>query len=304
MHRHWRHSAACHRIGAAKQERRDCASVLTARRALSAILCAIITMMETATLWQQILATPGDEELKTRYIQALAEAGDPRVEVFRLAEQLRRFPGYYVQHEELSRRYESSLAPWRDDLAASAAHWQAEITFVEGWPGQITIAAADFLRYAAEIIAAIPVRHLNLTAVNDATGVFNVAPFEQIASLDGSRQPWSTEAIEALASSVHLSSLRWLDLSRTGITEGEVAILAASPHLRGLAHLDLQHNPSRDPVDAAEGCGVDGFSGYIVPESIYLPDFGRELEARYGRIPWLHALAYYMETHPPSRYRF
>jgi hypothetical protein len=80
-------------------------------------------------------------------------------------------------------------------------------------------------------------------------------------------------------------------------------ILAPSPQLRELAHLDIRDNLCRDPVDAAAGYGVDGISGFMVPASIYLPDFGRDLEARYGRIDWLHALSRFMEKHPPNRHQ-
>jgi hypothetical protein len=82
-----------------------------------------------------------------------------------------------------------------------------------------------------------------------------------------------------------------------------VEILAAAASLRDVEHLDLTNNPTRDPVDAAAGAGWDEM-GRIVPESIWLPDFGRELEARHGKIKWLHALDHFLEGHPPNRYRF
>ena len=69
--------------------------------------------MAQSTLWQQILTAPGDENLKSRYIQALKRAGDRKAEIFRLAAELQKFPPYYVQHEALARQYESSLEDWR-----------------------------------------------------------------------------------------------------------------------------------------------------------------------------------------------
>jgi len=39
-------------------------------------------------------------------------------------------------------------------------------------------------------------------------------------------------------------------------------------------------------------------------ETIFLPEFGKELEARYGKIGWLHSLWNFLEKHPPYRYRF
>jgi hypothetical protein len=258
--------------------------------------------MDLSTLWQQIIAAPGDENLKGQFVQALVQAGDPRAEIFRLAAELKRFPVYYVQHDQLARQYATNLELWQADFASAAGKWRAEVNFVQGWPIEITIAAGNFCRNAAEIVATLPLRHLNLKAVQEAPEVFAVAPMGQIVSLESRRQPWSREAIHGLAHSQQLRALQWLDLSETGITDADVEILAASPALKDRAYLDLRNNPCRDPVDAAEGYGVDGVSGKIVNESIWLPAFGRELEARYGPIGWLHSLERFLERHPPDRY--
>lgn len=260
--------------------------------------------MNPSTLWQQILAAPGDKDLKAQYVRALERTKDPRAEVFRRAESVLRFPIYYVQHDEMVRLYECSLSDWRAEVDTTSAPWRAEVHFVSGWPIEITLDAADFCRHAADIVATLPIRHLNLRAVEEAPEVFSVAGFGQMASLSGWGHSWSDSAVTALANSPHLGSLRWVDLSETGITDAEVEILAASPHLREVVYLNLGDNPCRDPADAAAGCGVDGVTGQIVPESIWLPDFGRELEARYGRIEWLHSLDNYLERHPPGRYIF
>ena len=45
-------------------------------------------------------------------------------------------------------------------------------------------------------------------------------------------------------------------------------------------------------------------SGRIVPESIHLPEFGAQLEARFGKIRWLNPLWNYGNDYPPSRYSF
>jgi Leucine-rich repeat (LRR) protein len=125
----------------------------------------------------------------------------------------------------------------------------------------------------------------------------------QIASIDGSKHPWSGEPIKALAASAQLADLRWLDLSRSDISDADVEILAASPNLRKLEHIDFTRNECRNPVDAAAGYGSDE-NGRIVWESVHLTEFGRELEERYGRIEWLRALENFMEKHPPRRYLF
>jgi Leucine-rich repeat (LRR) protein len=134
--------------------------------------------------------------------------------------------------------------------------------------------------------------------------VFEVPQLSQIASLDGSKQIWSDDAIRALANSSELHALRWLDLSHGGITETQVEILAASPSLRNVEMIDLSENPTRNPVDGSAGAGWDWMSGKIEFDSIALPQFGVELEHRYGEITWLHALRKFLEAYPPSRYSF
>ena len=81
-------------------------------------------------------------------------------------------------------------------------------------------------------------------------------------------------------------------------------ILAASPALKAVEYLNLENNPTRDPVDAAAGYGTDWRTNRIVPESIGVPAFGAELEARHGKIRWLNGLWNFFEDYPPSRYSF
>ena len=204
----------------------------------------------------------------------------------------------------LKPRLDALLARWRADFSPRTNAWPGEIQFVIGWPIELTIKAADFARNAAEIVATLPVRHLNLKDISEFSGVFDVPQFGQIASLDGSKQAWSDDAIRALAGSPRLGALRWLDLSRGEITEAQVEILAASSALKDLEMLDLSNNPTRDPVDGSAGSDRDWMTGQVVLESVYLPEFGTELEARHGKITWLHALWNFLEDYPPSRYHF
>ena len=238
--------------------------------------------MSPSELWQRILAAPADPELKTQYVEALTQAGDPHAEIFTLATEYKRLrSGSYIDAAKaLKPRLDALLATWRAEFAPRADAWPGEIQFVIGWPIELTITAGAFAHNAAEIVAAAPVRHLNLTAVSELPAVFDVPQFDQIVSLDGSRQTWSDDAVRALANSAHTGALRWLDLSRGGITEAQVEMLAASSALRGVQMLDLSNNPARDPVDASAGSGVYWETNRIIPDSVFLPDYGTELEAR------------------------
>jgi hypothetical protein len=262
--------------------------------------------MNADDLWQMILAAPADADLKTQYVQALTQAGDWHADLFSLAAEYKRLrSGSYIDAAQaLKPRLDGLIADWRAGLSSRSGAWPGEIEFVVGWPIELKIKAANFARHAAEIVDTLPVRHLNLEDISELPGVFEVPQLRQIASLDGSGQIWSDDAIRALARSSDLRALRWLDLSHGGITETQVEILAAAPSLKQVAMIDLSDNPTRDPVDGAAGAGWDWLSGKIEFDSIALPEFGVELERQHGKITWLHALQTFLEAYPPSRYSF
>lgn len=262
-------------------------------------------------MWTRILAAPADADLKARYVAALVAENDWRGELYTLCgeyDQVRvagyTDPAAANKAQEIKARLDSLFARMRDDFAPLSATWGGMIHFIGGWPIEITIAAGAFAHQAAEIVATIPLRHLNITSIRALPAVFDVPQLEQIASLDASRQTWSDEALHALAGSPHLDALRWLNLSQCSITKEQVDVLAASEALRTVELLDLSDNPTPDPCDASTGSGTDWMSGGIVPESIQLPEFGAQLEARFGTIRWLNPLWNYGDDYPPSRYSF
>ena len=188
------------------------------------------------------------------------------------------------------------------EFGSLAVPWNGQIKLIMGWPSDLTIAAADFVNHAIEIVATLPLRHLNLTAISESPAVFEVAQLDQIASLDGSRQRWSDDAIAALANSGRLDALRWLDLSNCRITETQIDVLAGSPALRTVAVLDLSHNRAGN----LEGEIWSDWYGAMPPQSSALSRFGSQLESRHGPILWLHAAERYRNSPlaRPSRYDF
>jgi len=260
------------------------------------------TSTKASDIWQQILSAPGEQKLKEEFVNALKETGDSRAEIFRLVDEMEKKPIWFNKdmYDANMDKYKSSLVSWHQEFDGCARRWEAEVIFVQGLPIEITITARNFINHAAEIVTMIPLRHLNLQAIAAAPEFFQVPQLAQIASIDGSKQSWTGEPINALAASVRLADLRWLDLSNSHLTEADVEVLAASPNLRKLQHIDFTRNPCRDPVDAAAGYGCDEYNK-IVWESVHLTEFGRELEGRYGRIEWVRALENFMEDHPPKR---
>lgn len=271
-----------------------------------ATLRRIVGMNTPTDLWQHILAAPADAALRAQFVAALSETHDARADLFTTQAEYDRLVAAKDAGgaAALKPRLDAALDGYRTPFDRRASTWPGRIAFVDAWPIELTIAARDFAAHAADVVATIPLRHLNLLRVADAPSVFDVPQLAQVVSIDASGQPWTDDAIRALARSARVAGLRWLKLSNAGITETQVDLLAASTALRDVAMLDLTHNPTRDPVDAAAGYGVDWSSNRIVPESIQLPAFGAELQAKYGSIAWLNGLWNYFEEYPPSRYTF
>jgi hypothetical protein len=148
--------------------------------------------MNPSEWWQQILVAPADAELKAQYVEALTRAGDWRAEIFAAANEYARLRAGSLIHRaaELKPLRDRLLADWRADFAPRADAWAGEIEFVIGWPVELTISASDFVRHAAEIVATMPLRHLNLKAIGETPTVFEVPQLDQIASLKGNEQAW------------------------------------------------------------------------------------------------------------------
>jgi hypothetical protein len=125
--------------------------------------------MNSIDLWERILAAPADGDLKTRYVEALTREGDWRAEVTSVAAEYRRFEaGSYIgKAAALKPKLDALLARRRADFAQRADAWPGTIELVLGWPIELTIAAQAFASSAAQIVATIPVRHLNLRAISD-----------------------------------------------------------------------------------------------------------------------------------------
>src|ERR1700722_1211064 len=166
-------------------------------------------VMTPDELWQRILAAPADGELKAQFVAALDPAGDWRGKVFALQALYQHLRDENLPDNAalLKPDLDAAVADWRKGFDLQAAAWPGKIQFVDAWPIELTIDAAAFARNAAAIVAAIPLRHLNLSAVDDTVDVFGVPQFDQIASLDGSKQPWTDDALHALANSAHIGAL-------------------------------------------------------------------------------------------------
>lgn len=183
--------------------------------------------------------------------------------------------------------------------------------FFRGFIEHVAIRAARFLEIADELYGLAPIRHLTLTYCKGLD--------HRDAGL------W-----KALLESPHLDRIRsiripvrafgmdneYTELNR--LTDADIELLAASSHLRGLAYLDLE-DADRLTVRAFDALAASpdlpalsfvrhDLHRYGRAASFTFGDFGKdvrtlvdrplaryapELEARHGRIPWLHPVESY-----------
>jgi hypothetical protein len=183
--------------------------------------------------------------------------------------------------------------------------------FYRGFVEHVAMKASRFLELADELYSLAPIRHLTLTYCK---------------GLDHR----DTGLWKALLESPHLDRIRSLKLpvrafgldnehtELNRLTDADLELLAASTHLRGLAHLDLEdetHLTVRgfDALAASRNLPALSFVGHDINRygragSFTFGDFGKatreladrplaryapEIEARRGRVVWLHPVENY-----------
>lgn len=132
-----------------------------------------------------------------------------------------------------------------------------------------------------ELIAMAPIQHLDLTSNGPFIPALTAPCLGKMRSLVCNAIGLSDADAIALAERGHLDRCEYLDLSGNKIGRTGVAALLANPLIRKMPVVLLTGNPG----DPAELIGQDA-DGNLVLEG--LPSDGRNAEARYGRIPWLH----------------
>jgi hypothetical protein len=157
--------------------------------------------------WQTPRNTPRSRELVSRYV--------------------------YIQH-----KYETEWLGELPELARQGA------TFFRGLVDNVGLTAADWLRCAADLVAATPLSSLHLEeAVTHLAEVAACPHLANLRHLDLSGQPVGDDGAELLANSPYLTRLRTLDLDVAGIGDRGAFALAASASLLSLRELRLRKNP-------------------------------------------------------------
>lgn len=179
-------------------------------------------MSEEATFLAAIAAAPDDDAVRLVYADWLDEQGDTdRAEFIRLQFEAERHEEWTPARMDIGERVNALLERNRDRWLRDVPSWALDPEwppdaekFRRGFLDQVSVTAADFLASSAELLAAVPVRAVEIRAIRDG-GV-------------------------ALAAHSDLGRLKKAEI---GFAETPVNLPAflASPYLSGLAGLGLDH---------------------------------------------------------------
>jgi len=256
------------------------------------------------SLFQAVLDDPDAEAPRAAFAKWLDEQGDPQGEFIRLqleaARELRRglYCEDYARLSEAARALQAAHGrEWSRDVEVIASQPRFYRGFVEG----VTIDARMFLDHAPELYRAAPVRHVVMTDARDVIGEIAASPhLGRLTSLGLQGNGLGDDEVGAIIQSPHLERLKALNLSFNDAGMPALEALCASKGQPVLAYVNFHANRVDAPV---EEYGVDWMTGRIVRESIALPEFGDQLETKYGPQLWLHGPSR-LANYPPSEEDF
>jgi uncharacterized protein (TIGR02996 family) len=244
-------------------------------------------------LFQAVVDRPDDDAPRVRFAEFLDAQGDPYGAFIRA--QLARTHALRHRSDEEAHRFGEEARTIENEHRTPA--WTNGVEklvrlprFIRGFVEKIVVDAQQYLDRADEIYRVAPIRHLVLSEVGDLANAIARDPhLEQVVSLalgnSSGKRPIEDAGIAAIAASPHLRKLKSLEVSHQGITRAGLEALCASKTLPSLIHANVAGNKFEDPV---EDVAADWATGRLVAESARLPPLGKELEAKYGELAWLH----------------
>lgn len=245
-------------------------------------------MSEEETLRKAVLDDPDDDNPRLAYAdwcgrqaeeptQARAEFIRTQIKIARTDREILNRGGAY----ELQSRARELQDDYGDVWAAPLASVVEFYAFQRGFIGLVGMSARNFLAHAAQVFAAAPIQHLDLSGVREVNEQLFTSPYlSKLRSLAMDRCGLYNIHLQMLAASPQAAPLRWLSVAENNLGMEGAEALAASAHLKALKYAEFAGNP----VDPVEQLGMD--SGVVV--AAWLPPEGEALEKRHGHLPWLH----------------
>ena len=184
----------------------------------------------------------------------------------------------------------------RLDWAGTLVRLVEEYAFDKGFIAFVKMSGGGFLEHAPQLFDLAPIRHLKLTEVRSVADELFVSPhLSKIISIDMERCNLENRHLEMLAASPVLENLKWLSVAENNIGFDGIDALAASALSKQLVYVNFYGNP----VDPGGQYSTD--NEFIMDS--WLPEAGKQLEAKHGYLPWLHRDADTTYEAVPDRFR-
>lgn len=221
-----------------------------------------------------------DPEL-ARFVELQVAAGRER--------RRKREPRFGIYPTEDRRLLEKNAARW----ARTIAKYTARQEFDRGLITEIGIEPYMFLEYGDWLLKNAPIRHVYFGVAHKGAfpyrEVFDSPVLEKLDTIALINRNVTDDDVAAIAASPRLGSLLRLDLSDNFLTHSAFEALAASPSARKLLMVGRsQYSRDSFPGSVYQATGEDDNNGDPIWDWTPMPEEGRELERKYGYIPWLH----------------
>jgi hypothetical protein len=187
---------------------------------------------------------------------------------------------------------------WRPPWTEEAARRVQEYHFHRGFVELIRISGKDFQEFGEALLQIALIRHLDFTSTAGVWGRLSQNPLlSKIRSISISYNGLKDEDLTMLSRSTIFTELRWLCLSNNDIGEKGIESMAANQNaFPRLEYVSFAGNDC-DPVEQFSA------DGDLILDS-WLPEAGKKLEQKYGRIEWLHLKTRRLTDLPPDRFSF
>jgi hypothetical protein len=245
------------------------------------MLSAVTSLAALAT---EVVARPGDEDVREAYAEAVRRSDPQRAELIRLQLKTARMRRTGVDTYPLALRegalIEAHHARWAQPISQYVSGYQ----FFRGFVELVRVDTEWFVESADELYDLAPILHLDLTdaklAVNE---LFASERLERIRSIKLMRNDLGDDEARLIADCPHLRNLEWLDLSNNHIGDAGLEALVASDNLPRLGYLDFRWNVASDPTPQH----ADEYDATSLVARAWMEKFGhREWLDAHSRFRW------------------
>ena len=246
-------------------------------------------MSELDKLHAEVLPNPEADQPRIAYANAVQKTDPERAELIRVQLQLthsRRKGLPPLDRADAYTRESVLLDRHKDEWSKSVNGVRGVlfVRFLRGFVEQVRMSARDFLDHGDRLYARAPILHLDLVEVKPhARELFQSPLLDRLHSLRLTRNQLGDDEARLLAASPHLGRLRWLDLTYNQIGQSGLEAICAGTGIPSLRFLDFADNAALDPTPKIGE--TDPSTNEIV--ALEVPPAARELEARFGKKPWL-----------------